>query len=136
MVKPIQIKFPKYADINGVLCVYQVGEYVPFDIRRVFVVTAGKDDIRGEHAHKQCNQLLVCVAGEILVSCDDGVAVTQYRLADMETGLLIPPGIWAKEEYIRSESALMVFCDREYEPDDYLRNYDDFKKYIETRKLK
>ena len=136
MLKSIQIKFPQYKDINGVLCVYQVGEDVPFDIRRVFVVKAGKGDIRGEHAHKQCNQLLVCVAGEILVSCDDGEAVAQYRLTDMQTGLLIPPGIWAKEEYIRSESALMVFCDREYEADDYLRNYGDFKEFIGKRKSK
>lgn len=136
MTKPIEVTFPRYADKNGVLCVYQCGHDVPFDIRRVFTVTAGKRDIRGDHAHKQCTQLVVCVAGEILVSCDDGAVVTQYHLTDMGTGLLIPPGIWAKEEYVRGESVLMVFCDREYEADDYIRNYDDFKKYIGTRELK
>lgn len=130
MKKAIQVTFPRYEDRNGVLCVYECGQRVPFDIRRVFTVLAGAGDVRGDHAHKQCTQLLVCVSGEILVSCDDGTVVTQYRLDDMGMGLLIPPGLWAKEEYVKGGSVLMVFCDRVYEADDYIRNYDDFKEYV------
>jgi len=121
------LSFKMHEDTNGVLCVYESGQLVPFDIRRVFTVSAGAGDIRGEHAHKRCAQLLVCVAGKILVSCDDGEVVTQHRLDNMGAGLLVPPGNWAKEEYLEDNSVLMVLCDRVYEVADYIRDYKEFK---------
>lgn len=120
------VAFPKHIDPNGVLCVYESGKTVPFDIKRVFTVTARANDVRGDHAHKQCSQLLVCLAGAILVSCDNGVAVTDFTLDNMGMGLLIPPGIWATQQYIEDHSVLMVLCDRGYEKDDYIRVREDF----------
>ena len=124
------IHFKKYEDTNGILCVYEGNQQVPFDIRRVFTVTAKAGDIRGDHAHKQCTQILICVSGKIRVSCDDGSAVTKHLLDDMGDGLLVPPGIWAKEKYITDDAVLMVLCDRGYEAEDYLRDYNDFKTFI------
>lgn len=121
------IRFPKHADMNGVLCVYESGREVPFDIRRVFTVSARTGDIRGNHAHRKCSQLLVCMAGEIRVACDDGVEVSHHLLNDVESGLLIPPGIWAREDYMTDGAVLMVLCDRIYEADDYIRDYDEFR---------
>ena len=127
------ISFKKYEDPNGVLCVYEGGQQVPFNILRVFTVSAKLGDTRGDHAHKQCTQLLICVSGKIRVSCDDGAVVTSHLLNNMGAGLLVPPGIWAKEEYVEDNTILMVLCDRGYEVDDYIRIYDDFKAYIENK---
>ena len=124
------INFPTHEDSNGTLGVYECGKQVPFDIQRVFTVSASKFDVRGDHAHKKCTQLLVCISGKIRVSCDDGLVVTQYLLDNMSTGLLVPPGIWASEEYLEHASALMVLCDRSYEGDDYIRDYNDFKNFL------
>ena len=110
-----QINFPQYLDPNGALCVYQGEKDVPFGIRRIFNVTALRGDIRGNHAHKKCTQLLVCTAGEIKVSCDDGFTSIDYLLKSMSVGLLIPPMVWAKEEYLHDGAVLMVLCDLEYE---------------------
>ena len=120
------VTFPKHADPNGVLCVYESGKAVPFDIKRVFTITARANDVRGDHAHKRCSQLLVCLAGAILVSCDNGVAVTEFTLDNIGTGLLIPPGIWATQHYVEDNSVLMVLCDRGYEKDDYIRAREEF----------
>ena len=130
MTKATKIRFNKFDDPNGVLCVYEGGREVPFDIRRVFAVTAGAGDTRGDHAHKQCTQLLVCLSGEINVSCDDGYTVTEFRLDNMDDGLLIPPGIWARQKYVDEGAMLMVLCDRGYEADDYIRDYNDFKTFV------
>lgn len=130
MTKATVIHFPKYLDPNGVLCVYESGQQVPFDIRRIFTVSAMGGDIRGDHAHKQCSQLLVCVSGQIRVVCDDGLAFTYHLLDSMNIGLLVPPGIWAREEYMTDGAVLMVLCDRGYEADDYIRDYNDFKTFI------
>lgn len=123
------IHFKKYEDPNGVLCVYEGGQQVPFDIRRVFTVSARAGDTRGDHAHKQCTQLLICVSGKIRVSCDNGSVVAQHLLDNMGAGLLVPPGIWAKEEYMTDGAVLMVLCDRGYEAEDYIRDYTDFKTF-------
>lgn len=124
------VKFPKYGDENGVLCVFESGVTVPFKVLRVFTVSGKAGDIRGDHAHKLCSQLLICVSGKIRVTCDDGFVVTNYMLDSTDKGLLVPPGIWAREEYLMNNAVLMVLCDRGYEAEDYLRNYNDFKIFI------
>jgi len=130
MTSATAVHFRKFEDTNGMLCVYEGGQQVPFDIRRVFTVSAKAGDTRGDHAHKQCTQLLICVSGKIRVSCDDGLAVTEHLLDNMGEGLLVPPGIWAKEKYMTEGAVLMVLCDRGYEAEDYLRDYNDFKTFI------
>lgn len=130
MTKVIKIRFDEFKDANGVLCVYESARQVPFDIRRVFTVTARAGDSRGDHAHKKCTQLLVCLSGVIDVACDDGNKATEYSLNNMGDGLLIPPGIWARQKYVDEGSVLMVLCDRGYEADDYIRDYNVFKKFV------
>jgi dTDP-4-dehydrorhamnose 3,5-epimerase-like enzyme len=126
------IQFPSFEDSNGVLKVYESIENVPFEIKRVFTVSAKASDIRGEHAHKKCTQLMICIQGEIRVSCDDGSKVSQYTISANSVGLLVPPGVWAKEEYIINDSILMVLCDRGYEEDDYIREYSAFVSWLDA----
>jgi len=128
MLKEKIIQFEVHSNSTGNLCVYESDDGVPFDIKRIFTVMAKKNEIRGNHAHKICQQLLVCVSGEIEVICDDGLNQRTYRLSEMGKGLLIPPGIWASEKYINEGSVLMVLCDQAYEKNDYIFNYEEFKK--------
>lgn len=128
MLKEKIIQFEVHSNSSGNLCVYETDDGVPFDIKRIFTVMAKKNEIRGNHAHKICQQLLVCVSGEIEVICDDGLNQRIYRLSEMGKGLLIPPGIWASEKYINEGSVLMVLCDQAYEKNDYIFNYEEFKK--------
>jgi dTDP-4-dehydrorhamnose 3,5-epimerase-like enzyme len=126
------ISFPKYSDNNGVLCVFEAGRHVPFEIRRVFTVSAMSGDIRGDHAHRKCSQLLVCLKGKIHVICDSGHEVSRHLLDGVERGLLIPPGIWARQDYLTDDAVMMVLCDRAYEEGDYIRDYDEFKTIAGT----
>jgi len=127
------INFIQHKDTNGLLCAYETGQFVPFDIRRVFTVSAKVNDIRGDHAHKLCTQLLICVYGKIRVTCDDGTNNIQHLLDNMGVGLLIPPGVWAIEKYLTDDAVLMVLCDRIYEKDDYINSYKDYKYYLQTK---
>ena len=126
------VSFPKYPEENGILCVYESGWRVPFDIRRVFTVSAMVGDIRGNHAHRQCSQLLVCVTGEIRIICDNGLEVSNHMLDSADQGLLIPPGIWARQDDLTDGALMMVLCDRVYEEEDYIRDYDEFKIFIKS----
>jgi len=133
MLKEKIIQFEVHSNSSGNLCVYESDDGVPFDIKRIFTVMAKKNEIRGNHAHKICQQLLVCVSGEIEVTCDDGLNQRIYRLSEMGKGLLIPAGIWASEKYINEGSVLMVLCDQAYEKNDYIFNYEEFKKTIRIK---
>lgn len=133
---PTLIRFPRHADRNGVLHVYESGLQVPFEIRRIFTVSAMAGDVRGNHVHKQCAQLLVCTNGEIRVVCDDGVDVTEYLLDSADCGLLVPPGLWAREDYLTDGAVLMVLCDRGYEEADYIRDYEQFKQWLDHKEAK
>lgn len=128
MAKAEQIQFVKHVDINGSLCAYDTSHHVPFEIKRVFTVTAQTDDIRGNHAHKECTQLLICVSGKIHITCDSGSDITQFELDDMSKGLLVPPGNWTRQQYKMNGSVLMVLCDQSYDPDDYIFDYEEFKR--------
>jgi dTDP-4-dehydrorhamnose 3,5-epimerase-like enzyme len=123
------ITFPVFDDPNGILAVFEgaVGAaQVPFSIARVFTVLANKGAVRGKHAHYRCTQLLVCLSGAILVTCFDGTITEEVILESSGEGILIPPRIWATQEFQKDNSIMMVLCDRVYEPEDYIRDYQTF----------
>lgn len=134
MNEPTIITFPKHSEDNGAVHVYECGQGVPFRVERVFTVTARKGDMRGDHAHKKCSQLMVCVAGTIRVICDNGIQKSEHMLCDMSVGLLVSPGLWAQQQYLTDNATLMVLCDRPYEPEDYIRELADFTEFLSSIK--
>lgn len=131
MDKVKTVSFPKYSDEVDSLCVYESRLHVPFLVERVFSVTAIKGSVRGQHAHKKCSQLLVCLTKSIRVSWDDGKSVGSCVLNDPGIGLLVPPGFWGCQEYLEDGAVLMVLCDRSYDAEDYIRDYEEFKIYAQ-----
>jgi len=115
---------------NGTLVVAEAGRQVPFEIVRIFAVTAvGEGECRGHHAHKHLNQLLVCLSGKVEVIMDDGQERRSVMLDHPARALHLPPGIWAEQTYEGPGTVLLVLCDRPYEEQDYIREYDEFIAY-------
>ena len=123
------ISIPSYSEKNGSLIVLEENDIVPFSIARVFVVNAEQGARRGEHAHKECTQLLVCLSGSVKVLCDNGNSIKKYQLTPMQDALLIPAGIWGVQEYVSENSSLMALCDQKYNEADYIRNYNEFLEW-------
>ena len=128
------INFPYYKEDNGDLVIMQeMDDFVSFYISRVFNVRADKDSIRGRHAHIECTQLLVCTNGSIEVFCDDGETQSIYILNKPYMGLLILPGVWVEQNYLENSSILTVLCDQPFNEEEYIRNYDEFKNYLNSK---
>ena len=124
------IKFPVFKEEIGELSVFeQNSEFIPFSIKRIFNVRSEIDSIRGMHAHRLCSQILICSNGSIEVLCDDSFNKKVFLLDKPNYGLLVPPGIWAEEKYIEKNSSMTVICDRFYEAEDYISDYDIFKEF-------
>ena len=129
------ISLPRQTQQSGDLIVVQGDQHVPFAIARVFVVSALKGALRGQHAHKACTQFLICTSGTISVECTDGLETQVFSLESNGTGLLVSPGIWASQTYLKSNSVLTVICDKGYDADDYIRNFDEFKAFRSSHTL-
>jgi len=127
-------EFPVFTDPNGVLSVFEAATTIPFPIKRVFSVTAGRGSKRGEHSHIRCSQLVVCIVGCIRLSCFDGDTTEDIVLDGSHIGVLIPPGIWATQEYLEDNSTIIVFCDRSYEAEDYIRDHEQFLRVKAAKK--
>ncbi len=123
----IHIPLQRITDDRGLMTVVSKKD-VPIKIVRVFTISA-KNAERGFHAHKKCNQFIVCVEGSLKLIVDDTHSKKEIKLDTSSDGVLIPNGIWSYQTYLNSQTLINVYCDRAYEEDDYIRNYDDYKKY-------
>lgn len=124
----------KFHDPEGNLTVITENVHVPFPINRVFYsydIPGGED--RGAHAHKECHQFIIAASGSFEVLLDDGVNKRTVTLNRPFYGLHVPPGIWAAEQGFSSGSICLVLASHEYDESDYIRNYDDFLKYVEMK---
>ncbi|WP_455201304.1 WxcM-like domain-containing protein [Kaarinaea lacus] len=114
-------------DMRGDLCAAEWESDLPFTPNRVFFVYNVPDaKVRGEHAHKECHQFLVCVNGSMSVVVDDGAAREEYLLDKPWLGIYMPPRTWGIQYKYSSDAVLMVFASHEYDPDDYIRDYEEF----------
>ena len=124
-----KITLQSFRDPRGVLVPVDLAQVVPFPVARVFwVYDVPVGTSRGGHAHKICQQFLVCMTGSVTVQIFDGAAERSVPLAAGDA-LYVPPGIFAAEEYGSPDAVLLVFCDRPYEPADYLTDRAAFLAY-------
>ena len=118
---------------EGILCVAEANtDVVPFEIKRVYY-TYGTEKriIRGHHAHKKLEQLLICVYGEIEIQLDNGNGQTEtVILNDPSKGLYVGPMMWHTMKWLQDDSVLLVLASGHYDETDYIRNYEDFIKWI------
>ena len=120
------IELPCHLRADGEVVVAEASAHVPFAIARVFTISSHAGARRGEHAHRQCSQLMLCVHGAVDVISDDGRDRRTIALERSNVALLVPPTIWNTVVVRQPESVLMVLCDRSFEEEDYIREYSDF----------
>ena len=115
---------------KGDISVVENGITVPFDTNRVYYlydVPGGVD--RGGHAHKELKQLIVAASGSFTVVLDDGIVKRSVVLNRPYMGLYVVPGIWRVLEDFSSGSVCLVLASEKYDPNDYIRDYEEFLKY-------
>lgn len=121
------IRNPLIRDLRGNLTAGERGEAFPFTPARYFVVfDVPSKEVRGEHAHRVCEQFLVCLRGSVSVVCDDGRQRQEFLLDSPETGLYLPPKVWGVQYKYTGDAMLLVLASHRYDPDDYIRSYDEF----------
>lgn len=121
-------------DIRGSLTVGEFERQVPFSPKRYFLVfDVPSEETRGEHAHRECQQFLICIRGRCSVVADDGKCRVEVRLDSPAKGIYLPPMTWGVQYKYSSDAVLLVFASEFYDAEDYIRNYSEFLKELNLR---
>jgi UDP-2-acetamido-3-amino-2,3-dideoxy-glucuronate N-acetyltransferase len=120
-------KFHLVNDLRGNLSVGEFEKEIPFTPKRFFTVFGVPNkEVRGEHAHKECQQFLICVSGSCSVLVDDGKNREEYILDSINKGIYLPAMTWGVQYKYSKDAVLLVFASHYYDADDYIRDYSTF----------
>lgn len=123
------IDIRRYTDTRGYLSVVESGLDIPFEIKRIYYLYMVPEVARGAHAHKELQQLLIATSGSVEVIMDDGKEKKSFMLDKPWKGLLIPAGLWRDLENFSGGAVLLCLASEKYNPEDYIRDYNEFKAY-------
>ncbi len=123
------IQLPKILDERGNLSFFESNNHIPFKIKRVYwIYDVPGGEIRGEHAFKQQEELIVALSGSFDVVLHDGKEEKKFTLNRSYAGLYVPNMIWRRMENFSTNSLAFVAASTEYNENDYIRKFDDYKK--------
>ena len=127
------LKFADLGDERGKLVVIEGNQNIPFDIQRVFYIY-GSDDtvIRGQHANRESEFVLVNVAGTSKVMITDGKRKEIVELNRPMDGVYLPKMVWKEMYDFSPDSVLLVLASTHYDGSEYIRNYEDYLKIMEA----
>lgn len=136
-MKVIKYVFQPHGDKRGQLIALEELKDIPFKIKRVYYMYDTVDGvIRGYHAHKSLEQILICIHGSCKVRLDNGMEKKVVPLERPYEGLYVANNIW-REMYDFSEDAvLMVLASELYNEEDYIRDYEEFLEFVNIPKNK
>jgi UDP-2-acetamido-3-amino-2,3-dideoxy-glucuronate N-acetyltransferase len=125
------IEFTSAKDKRGDLVSVDFEKQLPFLPKRFFsTFNVPNSVVRGSHAHYECEQVLVALKGQVLVSLTNGSDTEEILLSSPSIGLFLPSMVWGTQESLDSSSVLGVFASHAYDDADYIKNYDQYLREV------
>ena len=130
----VKYVFQQHGDERGQLVALEEHKDIPFEIKRVYYMyDTVKGVTRGQHAHKSLEQILICIHGSCKLMLDNGKEKKIVSLEKPYEGLYISNNIWREMYDFSSDAVLMVLASDVYKEEDYIRNYDEFLKFVNMK---
>lgn len=127
----IKYAFQQHGDERGQLVALEEFNDIPFEIKRVYYMYDTKEGVRrGFHAHKSLEQILICIHGSCKILMDNGTEKKIVSLEKPYEGLYISNTIWREMYDFSPDAVLMVLASDVYREEDYIRDYDEFLKFL------
>jgi len=124
-------RMQRVSDSRGSLTVGEFERSIPFPVKRYFVVFDVPDsETRGQHAHRELHEFLICVRGSCAVVSDDGRCRQEFLLDQPDIGIHLPPLVWRIHYKYSPDAVLVVFASHYYDSEDYIRNYAEFCELV------
>lgn len=124
------LEFPQHGDKRGYLVIVEGLKDVPFDIKRIFYIYGSdKNVVRGQHANRKSEFVLINVSGTSKVKVVDAWGNEKtFSLDYPNTGIYLPTMIWKDMYDFSEDSVLLVLSNEHYDSNEYIRSFDEFKK--------
>jgi len=136
MIKPLEecykiLEFSEYGDERGSLVIAEGNMDVPFEIKRVFYMYGSDPDVvRGQHANKESEFVLINVSGSSKVKIDNGRENVIVELNKPRMGLYLSTMIWKDMYDFSPDSVLLVLASTHYDGSEYIRDYNEYLRII------
>ena len=135
MLTPQIIKLPKVTAPRGNLSVIEESKDIPFMIARTYwIYDVPGGEHRGGHAYKENQEFIVAMSGSFDVILDDGKEKQTFHLNRSYYGLYVPKGLWREMDNFSTNSLALVLSSTKYNVNDYIRDYEEFKRYKDENK--
>lgn len=129
------INLPKFEDPRGNLTFIEEEKHIPFKIERAYwIYDVPGGQIRGGHAFKEQQELIVALSGSFDVVIDDGKQKQTFSLNRSYYGLYIPTGLWRSMENFSTNSLALVLSSTIFNKEDYILNHKEYKRYLKNDK--
>ena len=127
-----EVMFPQLGDERGELIVIEGGENIPFEIKRIFYICGTKPGVvRGQHANRKSEFVLINVAGESKVKIKDGQGGEKiFVLNQLHQGLYIPAMVWKEMYDFSRDSVMLVLSNEHYDANEYIRDYSEYMAFM------
>jgi dTDP-4-dehydrorhamnose 3,5-epimerase-like enzyme len=124
-----KVQLPKILDERGNLSVIEEKKNIPFEIKRVYwIYDVPGGEIRGGHAFKETEELIVALSGSFDVVLHDGTQEYRFSLNRSYEGVFVPKMIWRKIENFSTNSLALILASTEYSEGDYIRDFETYKQ--------
>lgn len=132
------LNFQQHGDERGNLVVIEGVKNIPFEIKRAFYIYGSDlNVIRGQHANKESEFVFINVAGTSKIKVKDGKGLEEiFDLKDPTVGLYLPKMVWKEMYEFSDDSVLLVLASTCYDPDEYIRDYDEFVTIVQESEEK
>ena len=125
------IDFKSHGDNRGLLTVFEKNVNLPFDLKRIFYsCKIPKGSRRGCHANRNSEFILISVSGSCTVFVDDGKSQQEFVLDSPQCGLYCGKMTWKEMYNFSPDNILLVLASSEYDTNEYIKDYDQFKKEV------
>lgn len=133
MVEYRLLNFKVLGNHEGSLIALENSKDIPFDIKRVYYIFGNKSDVvRGKHAHRKLEQVIICTSGACDFILDNGTEKCIVHLDNPAQGLYIKNNIWREFTNFSPDCVIMVLASEPYDERDYIRDYKTFLNEIKS----
>ena len=128
------LTFPQHGDKRGHLVVVEGEQDIPFVVKRIFYMYGSDGDVvRGQHANRRSEFVLINVSGQSKIRVDDGLGnEAVFSLNRPHTGIYLPPMIWKDMYDFSPDSILLVLSSEHYDAEEYIRDHDEFVREVKA----
>ncbi len=132
MNKDKMLVFPEYGGESGKLTIMEGGSNVPFEIKRVFYIyCTDQHTVRGQHANRESEFVLISISGSCKIRVVNGTGEENvYCLDHPNMGLYLPKMTWKDMYDFSTDSILLALASTHYDPDEYIRDYEEYLREI------